>query len=159
MLAVGTGIFLSTIDGSIVNVALPTLVRDLGSDFATVQWVVLAYLLTLTALIVGVGRLADMSGKKHIYSAGLMVFAVGSLPFGPASSVYRLIASRVLCGCGAALLVDPYDVAARAAGLGRLVSDTALRADRTRRGVARAARFRWDDSARQLIQLYERLAI
>lgn len=59
----------------------------------------------------------------------------------------------------AALLVDPYDVDAIAAGLARLVSDTALRADLTRRGVARAARFRWDDSARQLIKLYERLAI
>ncbi|MFQ5410134.1 MAG: glycosyltransferase family 1 protein, partial [Anaerolineales bacterium] len=59
----------------------------------------------------------------------------------------------------AALLVDPYDVDAIAAGLARLVSDTALRADLTRRGVARAARFRWGDSARQLIKLYERLAI
>ena len=59
MLAVGMGIFLATIDGSIVNVALPTLVRELNTDFATVQWVVLAYLLTLTTLVLSVWGLAQ----------------------------------------------------------------------------------------------------
>jgi len=56
--AVGMGIFLATIDGSIVNIALPTLVRSFNTDFATVQWVVLAYLLTITTLILSVVRLA-----------------------------------------------------------------------------------------------------
>ncbi|HEX6387054.1 MAG TPA: MFS transporter, partial [Anaerolineae bacterium] len=56
MAAVAMSIFLATIDGSIVNVALPTLVRDLNTNFATVQWVVLAYLLAQTTLMLGVGR-------------------------------------------------------------------------------------------------------
>ena len=64
MIAVSLGVFLATIDGSIVNVALPTLVRELQTEFALVQWVVLAYLLTLTTLMLSVGRLADMIGKK-----------------------------------------------------------------------------------------------
>ncbi len=70
MAAVGMGVFLATIDGSIVNVALPTLVRQLDTDFPTVQWVVLAYLLTITTLMLSVGRLADMRGKKPIYPLG-----------------------------------------------------------------------------------------
>ncbi|MCB0161712.1 MAG: MFS transporter, partial [Caldilineaceae bacterium] len=68
MAAVAMGIFLATIDGSIVNVALPTLVHALDTTFATVQWVVLAYLLTLATLLLLVGRLADIHGKKRIYA-------------------------------------------------------------------------------------------
>ncbi|MEJ2560487.1 MAG: hypothetical protein P8186_30550 [Anaerolineae bacterium] len=62
--AVAMGIFLSTIDGSIVNVALPTLIHAFDTEFAVVQWVVLAYLLTVTTLMLSVGRLGDMVGKK-----------------------------------------------------------------------------------------------
>ena len=58
MAAVAMGVFLATIDGSIVNVALPTLVEELNTEFATVQWVVLAYLLTLSTLLLSIGRLA-----------------------------------------------------------------------------------------------------
>ena len=60
MAAISMGILLATIDGSIVNISLPTLVRQLNTNFATVQWVVLAYLLTLAVLLLSVGRLADM---------------------------------------------------------------------------------------------------
>ncbi|MCP5099443.1 MAG: MFS transporter, partial [Chloroflexi bacterium] len=79
LVTVGMGIFLATIDSSVVNVALPTLVRDLDTDFATVQWVVLAYLLTTSTLLLSMGRLGDMVGKKPIYLAGFAVFTVGSL--------------------------------------------------------------------------------
>ena len=105
MIAVGTGIFLSTIDGSIVNIALPTLVRELATDLATVQWVVLAYLLTLTTLILGVGRLADMKGKKPIYITGFIVFTVGSVLCGLSPNVYVLIAFRVLQALGGTMLL------------------------------------------------------
>jgi len=105
MIAVGTGIFLSTIDGSIVNIALPTLVRELATDFATVQWVVLAYLLTLTTLILGVGRLADMWGKKPIYITGFIVFTIGSVLCGLAPSVYWLIGFRVVQAVGGAMIM------------------------------------------------------
>jgi EmrB/QacA subfamily drug resistance transporter len=103
LIAVGTGIFLATIDGSIVNVALPTLVNELGTDFTTVQWVVLAYLLTVTTLMLGIGRLADMKGKKTIYTAGFIIFTLGSLLCGLSASVYLLIGSRVVQAIGAAM--------------------------------------------------------
>ncbi len=105
MAAVGMGVLLATVDGSIVNVALPTLVRELDTDFATVQWVVLAYLLTLAALMVGLGRLSDMIGKKPIYTAGFGVFTVGSVLCGFSPTVYWLIGLRVLQAVGAAMIV------------------------------------------------------
>lgn len=105
MAAVGMGIFLSTIDSSIVNVALPTLVRELNTDFPTVQWVVLAYLLTLTTLMLSVGRLADMIGKKSIYTAGFAVFTAGSVLCGLAPVVGWLIGFRVIQGIGAAMIL------------------------------------------------------
>lgn len=88
MAAVALSTFLATIDGSIVNVALPTLVSDLNTDFATVQWVVLAYLATLATLLLSMGRLGDMVGKKPIYTAGFVVFTTGSVLCALAPSVY-----------------------------------------------------------------------
>ncbi|MCS7061155.1 MAG: MFS transporter [Anaerolineae bacterium] len=101
--AVAISIFLATLDGSIVNVALPTLVRQLDTDFATVQWVVLAYLLTMATLMLGIGRLADMHGKKPIFVAGFVVFTIGSVLCGLSPSVHALIAFRVLQAVGAAM--------------------------------------------------------
>jgi EmrB/QacA subfamily drug resistance transporter len=103
MAAVAMGTFLATIDGSIVNVALPTLTRAFDTEFATVQWVVLAYLLTVTTLMLSVGRLADMRGKKPIYTAGFAIFTLGSVLCGLSPSVYSLVAFRVLQGVGAAM--------------------------------------------------------
>ncbi len=105
MAAVAMGVFLATIDTSIVNVALPTLVRALQADFATVQWVVLAYLLTLATLMLGIGRLADMKGKKPIYTAGFVVFTIGSVLCGLSPTVYWLIGFRVLQAIGAAMIL------------------------------------------------------
>jgi EmrB/QacA subfamily drug resistance transporter len=105
MAAVATGIFLATIDGSIVNIALPTLVRDLGTDFATVQWVVLAYLLTLATLLLSIGRLADMKGKKPIYTLGFAIFTIGSVLCGLAPNVLGLIGFRILQAVGATMIL------------------------------------------------------
>ena len=104
MAAVAMGTLLATIDGSIVNVALPTLVRELNTDFATVQWVVLAYLLTVTTLLLSVGRLADMIGKKRIYIMGFIVFTLGSFLCGLASNVYMLILMRIVQALGATMV-------------------------------------------------------
>src|SRR5512134_2717549 len=103
--AVGTGVFLATIDGSIVNISLPTLVSSFQTDFALVQWVVLAYLLTVTTLMLGVGRLADIYGKKPIYTAGFIVFTVGSVLCGLSSTIYALIGFRILQAIGAAMIM------------------------------------------------------
>jgi EmrB/QacA subfamily drug resistance transporter len=104
--AVGMGILLATIDGSIVNVALPTLVQELDAAFAAVQWVVLAYLLTLTTLLLSMGRLGDMLGKKPIYIAGFVVFTLGSALCGLAPSVQWLIAARVLQALGGSMILS-----------------------------------------------------
>ncbi len=103
MSAVAMAIFLATIDGSIVNVALPTLTSALETDFASIQWVVLAYLLTLTTLQPIVGRLADMYGRKNLYNSGFVIFTIGSFLCGLAPTVGWLIGFRVLQGIGGAL--------------------------------------------------------
>ncbi len=105
LLAVGMGVFLATIDGSIVNIALPTLVGNLQTTFPTIQWVVLAYLLTVTTLMLSIGRLGDMIGRKRIYSTGFIVFTIGSVLCGIAPTVYWLIAFRILQAVGAAMIM------------------------------------------------------
>lgn len=104
LLSVAMGIFLSTIDGSIVNVALPTLQEVFHTSFATVQWVVVSYLLVVTSLMLGVARLADMIGKRRIYLTGMVLFTLGSLLCGIAPSIGFLIGFRAFQGLGAVML-------------------------------------------------------
>jgi len=75
---VSVGILLATIDGSIVNVAFPTIVEELDTTFNVIQWVSLGYLLTIATLTLGVGRLGDVVGKKMIYATGFSVFTIAS---------------------------------------------------------------------------------
>lgn len=104
MAAVAMGVFLATIDGSIVNIALPNLVSYFNESLAVVEWVVLAYLLTVTTLMLSVGRLADMVGKKKIYLAGMILFTIGSALCGTAMNVQSLIGFRVFQALGAAMV-------------------------------------------------------
>jgi EmrB/QacA subfamily drug resistance transporter len=104
MLGIGLGVLMFTLDTSIVNIALPTLVNELDTTFATIQWVVLSYLLIVTALVLGAARLGDMLGKKRLYSVGLIVFTVSSLLCGLAPSVGFLIGFRALQGLGAVFI-------------------------------------------------------
>lgn len=99
------GVFLATIDASIVNVAMPTLERALQSSFSIVQWVILAYLLTITTLLLSAGRLADMVGKKPIYMIGIVVFTISSALCGLSATVYWLIGFRVIQAIGAAMIM------------------------------------------------------
>lgn len=130
---VGLGAFMSTLDASIVNVSLPTILSDFQSDLATIEWVVLAYLLTITALLLTFGRLADLAGRKKIYTIGFGVFTAGSLLCGLAPSPALLIGARVAQAVGAAMLqanglaitsaVFPREQRGRALGInGTLVS-------------------------------------
>ena len=104
MIATGSGIFLGTIDSSIVNVALPTMADELNTTFAAVQWVVIAYILTLATLTLSVGRLGDILGKKPIYTAGFAAFTVGSVLCALAPSIGWLIGFRVAQAIGASML-------------------------------------------------------
>jgi EmrB/QacA subfamily drug resistance transporter len=105
MIAVSMGVFLATIDGSIVNIAMPTLERALNTDLPTVQWVVLSYLLVVATLLLSVGRLADMVGKKPVYLLGIVVFTLSSALCGLSPTVYWLIGFRVLQAIGAAMIM------------------------------------------------------
>jgi EmrB/QacA subfamily drug resistance transporter len=104
LITVGMGTFLATIDGTIVTVALPTLVGQLHTDFPTIQWVTLAYLLTLTVLLLGMGRLGDMVGKKRPSLIGMVLFGASSAACGLAPNVELLIGFRVIQAVGAAMM-------------------------------------------------------
>jgi len=104
LVAIGMAIFLGTIDGSIVNVALPTLVDEFDTTFNVAQWVVMAYLLTQTTLTLGFGRLGDMIGKKPIFTTGFSVFTVGSVLAGLSPTIEFLIGARVVQALGAAMI-------------------------------------------------------
>lgn len=104
MLGIGMGVLMFTIDTSAVNIVLPTLVQTLHTSFATIQWVVLSYLLVITALVLGAARLGDMFGKKRLYLGGLTVFTISSLLCGLAPGVYWLIGFRGLQGLGAVFI-------------------------------------------------------
>ncbi len=103
MACVAMGVFLSTIDASIVNIALPQFIEEFHTDFPTVQWVQLAYMLVITTLMLSVGRLADMVGKKQIYTVGLIIFTVGSALCGISNSIAALIGFRIVQAIGAAM--------------------------------------------------------
>jgi EmrB/QacA subfamily drug resistance transporter len=102
--AIAMAIFLGTIDGSIVNVALPTLVDEFDTTFGVAQWVVLAYMLTQTVLVLGIGRLGDMTGKKRIFVSGFIVFTVGSVLAGLSPTIVWLVTARVVQAVGAAMI-------------------------------------------------------
>lgn len=102
---VGIGVFMSTLDGSIVNVALPAIMSQLDSDMATIEWVMMIYLLTVSSLLPGFGRLSDIKGRRWVYSRGLMIFSAGSFCCGVANSAVWLIASRMFQGVGAAMIM------------------------------------------------------
>ncbi len=105
LVAVSLSLFLGSVDGSIVNVALPTLMQEFNATFPTVQWVVLSYLLGLTVLMVSMGRLADMIGKKRVFATGIVLFLIGSALCGLAPSVNWLIGFRFLQSIGAAMIL------------------------------------------------------
>jgi EmrB/QacA subfamily drug resistance transporter len=98
----GSGVVM--LDGTVVNVALDRLGRDLGADFGGLQWVVNAYLLTLAALILLGGSLGDRFGRRRLFVVGTVWFAVASLLCGLAPSVPALVAARALQGVAGALL-------------------------------------------------------
>jgi EmrB/QacA subfamily drug resistance transporter len=99
------GVFMATLDSSIVNIALPTLVESLNTDFAAVQWVVLGYILVITTFTLGIARLGDMYDKKKLYLGGIAVFTLGSFLCASAVNINWLIAFRAIQGLGAAFLV------------------------------------------------------
>ncbi|MCE9651045.1 MAG: MFS transporter [Parvibaculum sp.] len=96
---------LSSLGTSIANVGLPTLAQAFGASFQQVQWVVLAYLLAITTLIVGVGRLGDVVGRRRLLLAGIALFTLASAFCGFAPALPLLVAARAAQGLGAAIMM------------------------------------------------------
>src|SRR5712671_924179 len=99
------GSSMAFIDGTVVNIALPTLQATMGATIADVQWVVEAYTLFLAALMLTGGALGDRFGRKRIFLIGVVVFTASSIACGLAPTMPALIASRGMQGIGAALMV------------------------------------------------------
>jgi EmrB/QacA subfamily drug resistance transporter len=96
---------LSSLGTSIANVGLPTLAQAFNASFQEVQWVVLAYLLGITTLIVSVGRLGDLTGRRRLLLAGILLFTIASVLCGFAPTLWLLIAARAAQGLGAAIMM------------------------------------------------------
>ena len=96
---------LPSLDTSIANTSLATLAQAFDAPFQQVQWVVLAYLLAITSLIVGVGRLGDVVGRRRLLLAGILGFTVASAWCGLSGQLWLLIAARAIQGLGAATML------------------------------------------------------
>lgn len=105
MFTIWIGIFMATLDGSIVNVALPTLTEYFKTNITTIEWVIMAYLLTITSLLLSLGRISDMVGRKPVFAGGLALFTVGSGLCAISTTEGQLIFYRVIQGIGAAMLM------------------------------------------------------
>lgn len=104
MLGISMGVFLFALDVYIVNLALPVMVESLHTDFATIQWVVLSYLLAIAIFVLSAAKLGDMFNKKRLYLIGLSVFTLSSWLCAIAPNIGFLIAFRFVQGLGAAFL-------------------------------------------------------
>ncbi|WP_248924679.1 MFS transporter [Paenibacillus hamazuiensis] len=103
---VSLGTFMSTLDGSIANVALPTMANELRVPIHWVQWVLTAYLLTICATLPIMGKISDLVGRSKVYNYGFILFAIGSAFCGMSHTLGLLIASRIVQAIGAACLMS-----------------------------------------------------
>ncbi len=100
------GIFMATLDSSIVNISLPTIAHYFGVPLSgAVEWVIIAYLVVIAGVLLTTGRLADITGRKSIWVAGLIIFTSGSAICGASLSLGMLITARALQGLGGALIM------------------------------------------------------
>lgn len=105
LVSLSLSMLLSSLGTSVANVGLPTLAQVFGATFQDVQWVVIAYLLAITTLIVSVGRLGDLIGRRRLLLAGIGVFTLASALCAWAPTLGILIGARALQGLGAAIMM------------------------------------------------------
>ncbi|MBW8481461.1 MFS transporter [Actinomadura parmotrematis] len=105
LLTLSLGFFMTLLDLTIVNIAVPSMVDKLHASLDEVLWVVNAYVLVLAVLLITAGRLGDLWGKKNLFIAGVALFTLASLACGLAQDPAQLIAARTVQGLGAALLM------------------------------------------------------
>ena len=105
---VSVGTFMTTLDSSIVNIAVPAIAGSFGTPVGgPIEWVVIAYLVAIAATLLSFSRLADLHGRERVWVAGLAVFTGGSVLSGLAPSLILLVAARALQGVGASLIFAP----------------------------------------------------
>lgn len=104
LVAVCTGVFMLLLDITIVNVALPDIQTDLDASLSDLQWVIDAYALSLAALLLTAGSLADLYGRRRVFMIGLVIFTLGSVACGASQDVVLLCVSRALQGIGGAAM-------------------------------------------------------
>ena len=105
---VSVGTFMTTLDASIVNIALPSIAHAFGTRVSgPIEWVVIGYLVVIAASLLSVSRLADIAGRERVWIAGLSLFTLGSALSGLAPTLVLLVAARGLQGLGAALIFAP----------------------------------------------------
>jgi EmrB/QacA subfamily drug resistance transporter len=105
-LVVAAGVFMSTLDSSMVNIALPTIMHEFHSPLNKTEWVVLIYLLTITATLLFWGHLSDRLGRRRVYAAGMFIFALASLGCAYSQTLAALIMFRFVQALGAAMLMS-----------------------------------------------------
>ncbi len=123
---VAIAVFMSTLDSSIVNIALPAIMKDLKVPLTTIEWVPMIYLLTVSSLLFSFGRLSDIKGRRWVYCRGFFIFSFASLICGVSPDAKWLIAARSLQGiaaamlmaCSPALVVDTFLASERGRALG-----------------------------------------
>ena len=99
------GVAMIILDATVVNVAIPTMVQDLGLTTADAEWVTAAYSLTFASLLILAGRVADRSGRKRMFIIGVVVFVAASVLVAASDTSTTLIAARALQGIGGAMIL------------------------------------------------------
>ncbi len=128
------GVFMAVIDGVVVAIALPTITGQFGVDLDTTQWVITAYLLTMTVLLLPAGRISEYIGRTPLFIGGLLLFTLASGACGLAPTLPYLIAARMVQAVGGAmvfsisnaLIFDAFPLAERGRALGYLGSTVAI---------------------------------
>ncbi len=128
--AIALGLFVSVADHGSVAVALPSIANEFQTDLPTVQWVMIAYALTISSLLLPMGRLSDIVGRKRLYIVGFTIFLVSAVLCIAASDIVTLIGARVLMGLGAsmtqatstAILLSSFPESERGKALGLQIS-------------------------------------
>ncbi|HHV15457.1 MAG TPA: MFS transporter [Gelria sp.] len=105
LIVICIGIFMSTLDGSILNIANPTIARSMSVSMQQVQWVVTAYMLVITATLLFFGKLGDQKGSSKIYTYGFLAFTIGSFFCSMASTLQFLVAARIFQAIGASMMM------------------------------------------------------
>lgn len=128
LLTVALGTMMGTMDASITNISFPVLIRTFGVPVTTIVWVTLAYLLTSTSLLLVLGRVGDLWGRKRIYVWGSLFFVLGLALCALAQNIAQLIAFRIIqavgmamsMACGAAIITEAFPQEERGLGMGLL---------------------------------------